>query len=68
MGRRYAEEEKRHLQELVDQGHTDEAISQQIGCSINIIRNIRHRTNIKKKEIQSIQQLHEERYKLTQKT
>ena len=54
MGKRYTEEEKRHIQELAQQGYTDESIAQQLGRSTNAIRNIRHRTNIKTRETKTI--------------
>jgi transposase len=64
MGKRYTEEEKRHIQELSQQGYTDESIAQQLNRSINAIRNYRHRTNIKNKETQTIQQLKHQNQKL----
>ena len=57
MGKQYSEEEKRQIQDLAEQGHTDESIAQQLGRSTNAIRNIRHRTNIKTKQNKNIQQL-----------
>ena len=54
MGKRYTEEEKRHIQELATQGHTDEAIAQQLVRSTNAIRNIRHRNHILTMETQTI--------------
>ncbi|MFC1804057.1 helix-turn-helix domain-containing protein [Thermoproteota archaeon] len=68
MGKRYSEEEKRRIQELTQQGHTDESIAQQLGRSTNAIRNIRHRNNIKTRETRTIQQLNTEKQKLTQQT
>ena len=59
MGKRYTEEEKRQIQELADQGHTDESIAERLGRSTNAIRNIRYRDNIKTRETQTIQQLKE---------
>ena len=67
MGKRYSEEEKRLIQELATQGHTDESIAQQLDRSTNAVRNYRHRTNIKKKEIKSIQQLKQQTRILEQK-
>jgi transposase-like protein len=45
LGKRYTEEEKRLIQELVTQGHTDQSIPQQLGRSTNAIRNMRHRNH-----------------------
>jgi IS30 family transposase len=59
LGKRYTEEEKRLIQELSEQGQTDESIANQLGRTPNAIRNIRHRTNIKAKETITIQQLKE---------
>jgi len=59
LGKRYTEEEKRQIQELADQGHTDESIAERLGRSTNAIRNIRYRDNIKTRETQTIQQLKE---------
>ena len=67
MGKRYTEQEKQRIQELANQGHPDESIAQQLNRSINAIRNIRHRTNIKTKEINSIQQLKQQTQILEQK-
>ena len=68
MGKRYTEEEKSHIQELADQGHTDESIAQQLGRSTNAVRNYRHRTNIKTKQTKTIQQLNQENHDLTRQT
>ena len=68
MGKRYTEQEKQLIQELADQGHTDESIAHRLGRSTNAIRNYRHRTNIKTKETTSIQQLNQEKQKLTRQT
>ena len=68
MGKRYTEEEKRSIQELAKQGYTDEAIAQQLGRSTNAIRNIRHRHNIKSKEIKSINELRENKQTLQKQT
>jgi IS30 family transposase len=67
MGKQYTEEEKRLIQELAQQGCTDEAIAQQLGRSTNAIRNYRHRTNINSKETMSIQQLKQQTHELEQK-
>ena len=67
MGKRYTEQEKQRIQELVNQGHTDESIAQQLGRSTNAIRNIRHRTNIKTRESVTIQQLKQQTHELDQK-
>ncbi len=67
MGKRYTEQEKQLIQELANQGHTDESIAQQLGRSTNAIRNYRHRTNIKVKESTSIQQLKQQSHELDQK-
>jgi len=66
LDKRYTEEEKRLIQELAEQGCTDEAIAQQLDRSTNAIRNHRHRNKIKVKETETIQQLRETRQKLTQ--
>ena len=58
----------RRIQELADQGLTDESIAQQLGRSTNAIRNYRHRTNIKSKESITIQQLKQEKQKLTKQS
>jgi predicted transcriptional regulator len=68
VGKHYTEQEKRRIQELAQQGYTDEAIAQQLGRSTNAIRNIRHRDNIKSSEIQSIHQLKETKQTLEQQT
>ena len=68
MGKRYTEQEKQMIQELANQGHSDEFIAQQLGRSTNAIRNYRHRTNIKTKETINIEQLKQEKQKLTQQT
>ena len=68
MGKRYTEQEKHRIQELADQGHTDESIAQQLGRSTNAIRNIRHRTSIKTRETKTIQQLIHEKKELTRQT
>ena len=67
MGKRYTGQEKQRIQELSQQGHTDESIAQQLGRTTNAIRNYRHRTNIKTKETTFIQLLRQEKQKLTQK-
>jgi len=67
LGKRYTEEEKRHIQDLVNQRYTDEAIAQQLGRSTNAIRNIRHRNNIKTKETKSIKELKQQTQRLEQK-
>ena len=67
MGKRYTEQEKQRIQELAEQGHSDESIAQQLGRSTNAIRNYRHRTNIKVKESTSIQQLKQQTHELDQK-
>ncbi len=67
MGKRYTEQEKHRIQELAEQGHTDESIAQQLSRSTNAIRNYRHRTNIKVKESTSIQQLKQQTHELDQK-
>jgi len=64
LGKRYTEQEKHIIQELTDQGHTDESIAQQLNRSTNAIRNYRHRTNIKTKETNSIQRLKQEKMEL----
>ena len=66
MGKRYTEQEKQRIQQLADQGHTDESIAQQLGRSTNAIRNIRHRTNIKTKQTKNIQQLKQQTQELNQ--
>ncbi|TFH14063.1 hypothetical protein E4H04_10915 [Candidatus Bathyarchaeota archaeon] len=58
----------RGIQQLSEQGLTDESIAQQLGRSTNAIRNLRHRNNIKTSETQTIQQLHQEKHNLTQQT
>jgi IS30 family transposase len=68
LGKRYTEEEKRHIQQLKQQGYTDDSIAQQFNRSTNAIRNIRHRTNVKTKETQTIQQLQDKRETLHQQT
>jgi transposase len=68
LGKRCTEEEKRRIQELTQQGHTDQSIAQQLGRSTNAIRNIRHRTNIKTKETRTIKQFKHEKQELTRKT
>ena len=68
MGKRYTEEEKHRIQELTQQGNTDDSIAQQLGRSTNAIRNIRHRNNIKTKETQTIQELRQTKQKLQQQT
>lgn len=68
MGKRYTEEEKRQIQELANQGHTDEVIAQQLDRSTNAIRNMRHRNNLKTKEIQTIHKLQQTKQKLQQET
>ena len=68
MGKRYTEQEQRHIQELASQGQTDESIAQQLGRSTNAIRNYRHRTNIHSKETTSIQLLKREKQKLIRQT
>ena len=68
MGKKYTEEEKRHIQELTRQGYTDEYIAQQINRSTNAIRNIRHRNGIKTRETKTIQQLKQDKQSLTQQT
>jgi len=65
LGRRYTGEEKRRIQELANQGCTDEAIAEQLGRSVNAIRNLRHRNNIKTRETKTIQQLKQTKQKLT---
>ena len=66
MGKRYTEEEQRRIQELSDQGHTDESIAQQLGRSTNAIRNIRYRTNIKTRQTQTISQQKQEKQRQAQ--
>jgi hypothetical protein len=68
LGKRYTGEEKRLIQELAEQGYTDESIAQQLGRSTNAIRNIRNRNNIKTRETQTIQQLKEKKHTLQQQT
>ena len=68
MGKRYTDEEKQRIQELTEQGHTDESIAQQLGRSTNAIRNIRHRTNIKTRHTYTINQLNQEKQNLTRQT
>ena len=68
MAKRYTEEEQRLILELTNQGHTDESIAQHLGRSTNAIRNYRHRTNIKTKETINIEQLKQEKQKLTRQT
>ena len=68
MGKRHPEEEKRHIQELAQQGHTDESIAQQLGRSTNAIQNHRHRINIKTQTTQTIQYLKLEKQKLQHQT
>ncbi len=68
MGKRYTEQEKHRIQELANQGHTDESIAQQLGRSTNAIRNMRHRNNLKTNETQTIQQLKKEKQELIQQT
>ncbi len=67
MGKQYTEQEKQRIQELAEQGHTDESIAHQLGRSTNAIRNYRHRTNITTKETINIEQLKQEKQKLSQK-
>jgi transposase-like protein len=67
MEKHYTEEEKRHIQELANQGYTDEIIAQRLGRSTNVIRNFRHRTNIKTRETKTIQQLKQQARELDQK-
>ena len=67
MGKRYTGQEKQRIQELSQQGRTDESIAQQLGRTTNAIRNYRHRTNIKTKETTSVQLLRQEKQKLTRK-
>jgi len=68
LGKRYTEEEQRHTQELVEQGHTDESIAQQLGRSTNAIRNLRHRNSITTKETINIEQLKQEKQELNKQT
>ena len=68
MGKRYTEEEKRQIQELTQQGHTDEAIAQKLNRSTNAVRNIRHRANIKTQTTETIQQLQDKRQTLKKQT
>ena len=65
MGKRYTEQEKHRIQELVDQGHTDESIAHRLGRSTNAVRNYRHRTNIRSKETITLQQIKQEIQELT---
>jgi transposase-like protein len=67
VGKRYTEEEKHRIQELAQQGYTDESIAQQLGRSTNAIRNIRHRNNIKIKETKTIRQLKQQTRELEQR-
>ena len=66
MGKRYTKQEKQRIQELASQGHTDESIAQQLDRSTNAIRNYRHRTNIKTKQTRTIEQLNQEKEKITE--
>ena len=50
---------------IIAQGQTDENIAQQLGRSTNAIRNIRHRKNIKTKEMKSIQELKHQNWELS---
>jgi len=68
LGKRYSGEELSLIQELSNEGQTDETIANQLGRSTNAIRNIRHRTNIKTMQTQTIRQLQETKHKLTQQT
>ena len=68
MGKRYTDDELSLIQELTQQGHTDETIAQQLNRSTNAIRNIRHRINIKTRETETIQQLEETKLILQHKT
>jgi phage gp36-like protein len=63
LGKRYTKEEITLIQELTQQGQTDETIAQQLCRSTNAIRN-----NIKTRETQTIQQLQEKRHKITIET
>jgi IS30 family transposase len=67
LGKRYTEEEKRHIQELAQQGYTDESIAQQLSRSTNAIRNYRHRTNIKTRETKTFKELKQQTLELNQK-
>ena len=67
MGKRYTEEEKQLIQELTNQGYTDESIAERLGRSTNAIRNLRHRTNIKTRETKTIQQLKQQVWELAQR-
>jgi hypothetical protein len=64
LGKRYTREEISQIQELSEQGLTDESIAQQLGRSTNAIRNIRYRNQLKSKIIRSIQELKQENQKL----
>jgi len=66
VGKRYTEEEKRLIQELVALGYTDKAIAQQLDRSTNAIRNIRYRTHIKTQETQTIKNLQQEKQVIEQ--